>query len=117
MLLKSDGSSDDPVSLLINDGSSDDPVSLLINDGSSDCMRLVAELVKESTNEGADGVNILPMKVGTDAVATAAIDVSACPFVSINVMPVRNNNINPVKPYVATGTPSNVNISAILYII
>jgi hypothetical protein len=80
-------------------------------------MMLVAEAVKESTNEGVDGVNILPIKAGTEAVATADIDVSACPFVSINVIPVRNTNINPVKPYVATGTPLNVNISAILYII
>jgi hypothetical protein len=80
-------------------------------------MRSVADWVKLSTNEGAEGVNIVPTKAGTEAVATAAIDVSAPPFVSINVIPVRNTNISPVKPYVATGTPSNVNISAILYII
>jgi hypothetical protein len=113
-LLISDGSSDGPASI---DGSSDDPVNLLMIDDSCGCMRSVADWVKLSTNEGAEGVNIVPINAGTEAVATAVIDVSTLPFVSINVIPVRNTNISPVKPYVATGTPSKVNISAILYII
>ena len=71
-------------------------------------------LVSESMIEGVDGVRYLPMNDGTDAVATISLD---CPFVSTNVIVVNKANITPVKPYVITGTPLNVIMSAILYII